>query len=251
MKQKSLLEHTILKLYLGDLNSITKILLESRKSNKKPEFTKKQILIYELFNFLIEIENKQKDIQIAKLFLKSPNTIGKINKKIQIRSDYIKYHIEFYQISIVGIFDRILHLINFIYKLGLSDRHVKQDIICSNTNIPKNILSLIKEFDKNIEPIRKNQNSVKHKTKINLPELYNAELLDFTLHQWQEIKTKKIKVNFSWSKEDEVSLKKDADFYYQIFLKQEQEKIEQISSSLDIFVGRFLDILEVEFKKQM
>lgn len=201
MKQKSLLEHTIFKPYQKELNSIAKNLLEAKRSNKKLEFTKKQILINSLFDYLMEIENKQKDVKIAKVFLRTPNTIGRKSQLIQTRSDYIKYHMESYQISVVGIFDRLLHLINFIYKLGLADRHVTKDIVCSNTRVPKNIVSLIKEFDNSIETIRKTQNSVKHKEKIYLPELYNADLLDFTLSQWHEIKTKKNKSIFFLDKE--------------------------------------------------
>ena len=191
------------------------------------------MIIKDLFDYLTEIINKQKDIQIAKSFLKSHKTIGKTNRNIETREVYIKYHIEFYQINIIGVFDRVLHLINFVYKLGLADRYVKKDTICSNSNTPKKIVDLVKKFDKDIESIRGSQNSIKHKEKIYIPELYNASLIDFTLKQWQEIKKHKLKVNFTWSKQDEKFLKADADFYYNMFLKKEREKIDEINSKLN------------------
>lgn len=221
---------------------IAKELLKAKNEHRGAIFTKNQVRIKNLFNYLTEIVNKQQDIQIAKEFLKSHKSVGRNSKNVQIRSACIKYHIEFYQINIIGVFDRILHLINFIYKLGLADRHVKKDTICSNSNIPKKLVHLVNKFDKDVESVRSSQNSIKHKEKIHIPELYNAELLDFTLRQWAEIKKEKIKVNFSWSKQDEKSLKSDADFYYNIFLRNESKKIDEINTKLN---QNILDILDV------
>ncbi len=251
IKNKSLEKHPICNLNREELILIAKILLDAKQTGKKPSLTEKQILLNGLFNHLSEIEGKLKDIKISKFLLKSSKIEEHTGKENYTRSDHIKYHLEFYQINVIAIFDRTLHLINFIYKLGLSNRYVTKDIICSNSNIPKILINLIKEFDKNIDPIRRVQNNIKHKEKIDLPELHEAELLDHVLWTWKEIKYKKLKVDLNWTKKDENSFLKESNFYYKIFLKKEIDKINMINNDLNGHIWKILDILSDEFQKQI
>lgn len=247
---KEIKKHPIYNNFSKDIVDISRELLESKNKKREPSFSKRQIKIKNLYQFLIELENKFEDLKISKEFLKSHKTLGKINK-ITSREILVKYHLESYKINIIAIFDRVLHLVNFTYNLGLEDRHVKIDIICSNNNLSKDIKDLIKKFDKDIQDIRSSQNKIKHKEKIYIPELYNATLLDFTLKQWTEIKRKKIKIDFSWSKKDEKYLKADADFYYNIFLKKEQGKIDNINKRLNQHVWNILNIIYSVFTNNL
>lgn len=161
---------------------LVKIFVEKKKLKKKINKTNKQTQFYfRLFNHLIEIDKKMKDLQLCIDFISSYTTSISIKNKI-LRAKYITYHLEYYYINIVAIYDRILHLVNFVYKLGLHDRFVTKDIITKNDNIDKEVIELLRKIDKSIQGIRVLQNKIKHKEGLKEREknkwFKNAEFFD-------------------------------------------------------------------------
>jgi len=163
------------------IHNLAKKMHYEDKSGKKLRKTKRDVFYYTLFTCVIEIDYKMQDISLCPLFIKNYNVSSQIKSMIS-RYDYIMYHLEFYYINIVSIFDRMLHLVNFLYDLGLKDRFVNRDIIVTNKNVDKNIIKLLKRFDKSLQGIRTLQNKIKHKERINEREknkwIKDAELFE-------------------------------------------------------------------------
>lgn len=245
MVSTSIKTHKIYLEFSDEINLSAREIMNAKRELRSPNFTKKQVKINRLQRYLYEIEDKLEDINIGRAFLNSPSALGRVYHRDVLRSNYIKYHKEFYYINIIAIFDRALHLINFLYNLGIADRHVKKDIILTNENINKELIKKMNAFDKSLKFIRETQNISKHKEKIYIPELYNAELLELTLKHWEVLK--KIKrtdlVHYHWTKKEEKELKADAIFYYKNYLKEERVSLETINKNLLSSINDILDLL--------
>lgn len=149
-----------------------KKILEAEKYKKDPVFTPREEYNRFVIWYLIEIINKIKDIDAGSIFINFYPSNYKLRKKLS-RSEYITYHLEFYYINIIGIFDRMLKIVNFLYDLGLPDKYITFDLIVSHNKIDNDIKIFFKKFNKALENIRKFQNNIKHKSKI-----YDKKLSD-------------------------------------------------------------------------
>jgi len=220
---------------------VAKIDIMEEKTKKKIRKTKKYYFYKELFYLLKEIDYKLLDLNACIGFISTyPNR--KSIRKIFNRYQYIIYHLEYYYINIVSLYDRLLKIVNFLYNLGLQDKHVQTDIIKSNSNVDKNVIKQLRKIDKAITEIRKVQNMIKHKGKLREPseELNRANyyegfinLKDFNLSE------KKINI-----------MKFIAKFNYSRFISQKKKKLIENNKILLILVNNFYTSLIPQFKKR-
>lgn len=161
-----------------------------KKKDKKISQPKKVNFYFDLFRLIMEINSKISDLK-ATVVMISSYPKKKPVAKIFSRSEYIIYHLEYYYLSIIAIYDRLLHLINFLYNLGLKDKHVKKEIILENKNVDKKIIKMMNELDKKISGIREIQNKIKHKSKYvdaELAQIAENETLANILNSRAELK---------------------------------------------------------------
>lgn len=169
-------DHIFLRNITSDVSKIIKRYKHKDGTWIKPELTEKEELIVNTFMLLEEIHEKMNDMDRCAIFLNAFPSNWKMRMQ---RRDYIIYHLEYYYINEVALHDRILHLTNYIYNLGLQDRHVTLDIIGSNKNVDAEAKQILKQFDKGINGARRLQNQVKHKGKLHEEQLNLAGMYEF------------------------------------------------------------------------
>ncbi len=205
--------------------------LESKEEygGKKFRKTKKYYFYRDLFNNINELDKKLKDLYITqKIIFEYKNSK---NKKQITKTEYIIYHLEYFYINIVGIYDRMLHFINFVYELGLSDRFVQKDIILKNSRVDDKMKKFLKEFDKSIKEIRVDQNIIKHKKKFYDKDMYDYELFEMAARSEKNLKTKRQFMALSMNK----------------FIKYQSDLDKYLERNINSVIGKtehFLKLLE-------
>jgi hypothetical protein len=211
------------------------------QDKEKNNFSKKEKYFFELLIKTVEIIKKVDELNYCLLFLSVFPKYKTWEKKIY-RRNYIEYHLNYYYINIIALFDRILHLINFIYELGLPDRYVTKDCICNNLNIDKEISKFIKKFDKALNNIRKEQNKIKHKKnkmykELDLPVLLEHHILGLSK---ESSETRKKLLNL------------DMNYYYRDFIKEKKKEIEKDNKAITEIIEFIFETLykKVEEKEK-
>jgi len=88
--------------------------LQEIDQEKSRGLSKEDAYIHLTWLLINEIENKFKDLDACIAFLSSYSKNGAVGKLLT-REEYLFYHLEFYYIGVIGIFDRALKLVNHIY----------------------------------------------------------------------------------------------------------------------------------------
>jgi hypothetical protein len=227
-------EHKIFLDFISCLGPISRKLRQADKAKTTYPLVGLEDYIFDTFHFLVEIEYKIKDMELSIMLMSAFPNYKPWRDKMS-RQEYIIYHLEYYNISIVALFDRILHFVNFIYGLGLADRHVTLSIIGANKNVGKELVRNLKKMDKAIQDVRSLQNSIKHKEKLRLKGLYNASLIEVNLRNEELRKT--------FSKKDQKMLKSDMNHYYQNWIKTEKKLMIKKNEEVGTHVESILDLL--------
>lgn len=232
-------EHKIGKLISDDVSFIAKESIK-KKAEKTIELDSKFYYVSQLMYPCFEIENKFEDFQQAYLLL-SKYPKGKKYQKNFTRENYIIYHLQFYMISQVALFDRLLHLTNFVFELGLDDLNVKYSIIINNSRVPKSCKSIIKDFDNFLSKnnIRAVQNKIKHKERLKDSKLYTASLFEWS---------SKIKGNLP--QEDLDDMNKTAMGMYKIYILIKRNMMKSEVEKMNNMTHKWLDSLYPEILKK-
>jgi hypothetical protein len=171
-------DHKIGTLIASDIDKIVKA-TRQQKGKGTILLSSRQYYVSQLIYPCFEIENKFDDFsQIYDLLSKYPP--GKTFRARHTKQEYIILLLEMYLISQVALFDRILHLVNFVFELGLSDAYVKYEIILNNTKVAVDVKKILKKFDKHLLGcgIRKSQNKIKHKERLREDELCHPAAIE-------------------------------------------------------------------------
>lgn len=222
--------------FLEDLNkNLVSFAKKQLRINKgeKIELTNKEKFLAETYQLTNEIASKLQDLDASVLFIASyPGSIA--IGKLLTRTEYLIYHLDFYYIGIVCIFDRVLKLINHICGLGLSDRHVALDIILNNSNVSQKIKEVLKKFDKSIVNIRTLQNQIKHKRKFWDHKLKEAAFFEDIL-RIDSLKD-------SFKKEDLIAMKHLANIEHRSYIRKKKQEMKENNKYL-------IDMLEVIYNE--
>lgn len=218
-----------------DVTWIAKLKSDEEYNGKKFRRTKKYLFYKELFNRINALEQKLNDLEVSRKLILSYKNFKKNNDIT--KTEYILYHMEYFYINIIGLYDRMLHLVNFTYELGLSDRYVQKDIIVNNNKVDNKVKKFLKEFDKKIQAIRTDQNRIKHKDKYYDKQMYEYEIFEMAAKTEENIKLKRQFLALSMTRF--VKYKKDLDGY----LNRQNRYFITVSNS-------FLELLEVNIIKR-
>lgn len=173
-------DHKVGQLISDDVVTIAQQAI-GEKDEEMIELDSKLYFVSQLMYPCFEIQNKFDDFRHAYLLL-SKYPIGKIYREKFTREDYIIYNLEFYMISQVALLDRLLHLVNFVYEIGLDDPNVKHSLIVRNNRVPASVKRVLRRFDNflNLNQKRKLQNRIKHKERLKDKMLYKPSLLEWS-----------------------------------------------------------------------
>ena len=143
--------------------------IKEEKISVRSLMSEKEKYISDTFGLSMEVVRKLTSLHYSYIFLKSYPTLWKKTLK---RVDYIKYHLEAYYNNLIGIFDRCLLLVNFIYDLGFQEKYVRYNLIISNSHIKKEkVGSILNSFYTALSKIREYRNLITHREEIKDEEL--------------------------------------------------------------------------------
>jgi hypothetical protein len=212
-------ENVFFKDLVGKVPFITSKLL----ADKNYKITSSEKYVTETYSYVNEICHKIKDLWACAVFINCYPKKSELSKLLS-RSEYLIYHLDFYYIGIVCIFDRLLKLINYTCELGLADKHVKFDIIINNSKVNNEIKGVLKKFDKSIADIRGLQNGIKHHKKYWDSRLNNADL--FETYSSEPVFTR------SMSKKDIQTLALSSGLEYASFIKTKTDELKKNNEAL-------------------
>jgi len=224
-------KHEIYLDFIEELNPIAIKFHEANKKEQNPVLSEREEFVFDIFQRLNEIDNKLKDLNYSIMFFSVYPNYKPWRSKIT-RQEYIIYHLEYYYINIVALFDRLLHLVNFIYDLGLADQFVTLKSITTNKHVKKESIRILKKIDKALRGIRNTQNKIKHKKKLQDKEMYYPSLLEFQDRQNMFEK---------YDKGLQKELKSEINFFYRIYLNQKKKELENNNQALGGAVKSLLD----------
>lgn len=175
------------KKYQQDVLKIAKKKASIEIKGAKKKYSSSEKYFLEFLWLLAEVEYKLIDLELCLKFINffPPNKSLRIQAS---RYDYIVYHLEYYYINIVAIFDRLLHVINFIFNLKLKGAKLTLINVEKIGLVDAKIINLLKIFDKSINTIRNTQNTIKHRLKFQERELDEAQLYEHILKNSEEMK---------------------------------------------------------------
>jgi hypothetical protein len=226
--------HKIGRLIAKDMNEIAKIQI-SQKNKDIILLSSKLYYVSQLMYPCFEIENKFNDFdQVFHLLSKYPQ--GKQYRDRHTKERYIIFLMEIQLISQVALFDRILHLINFVYELGLSDTYVKYEIISKNSRVDDNLKKVLKSFSDYFQKnnIRSLQNKIKHKERLRDNDLNHVSLIEHVINN---------KLFNGFNEESIRELKEDMKFGYRFYIKDKRKKICAEIEKLQKMTVDILDLL--------
>jgi hypothetical protein len=189
----------------------------------------KNYYVSQLFYPLIEVCNKINNLYLALLLFGHYPQLPSLRNNIS-RERYINFHIEYFYISLISVFDTMLHLTNFVYKLGLPDRFVQKEIILNNDNLPKNCKDLLIKINKYLEQYRTLQNKIKHKESLRIVGLDKAATVEY--------------ISKTISKQSERSkLIMATKFYYSNYIDIEKSELKTTIFDIENFYKELLEII--------
>ncbi len=175
------------KLIIDNYKAIPLKKLITSLRSRKLDLTKEEGDALRLAEQLHKIKAKISDIEAGLSFITFYPANRKI-RKIYSRTDYIIYHLEFLHINIVGLFDRILHLINYKYALRLDPRDIILENILSSPKVDLEVKRLLRVIDKELQNgnIRVSSNIVKHRGKLNPKTTGHVGILEVVARNFPE-----------------------------------------------------------------
>jgi len=233
-------KHKIYLDFIDELNPIAIKFYNANKKRKDPILTKREEFVFDIFHKLNEIEKKLKDLNYSVMFFSVYPNYKPWRDNIT-REDYIIYHLEYYYINIIALFDRLLHFVNFIYNLGLSDHFVTLKCITTNDHVDKNTVRILKKIDTALQGIRSTQNKIKHKKKHRDKKLYHASLIEF--HGRHN--------TFSeYTKELNQELQSDMNYFYREYLRTKKQELIKNNKVLGDTIKILLDNIFPIYEKR-
>jgi hypothetical protein len=226
--------HKIGKLIINDVRELAKI-VSKHKGKEKILLSSKHYYVSRLMHPCFEIENKFQDFdQIFQLISKYPQ--GQNYRITHTKERYITFMLEIYYISQIALFDRILHLINIVFELGLNDSYVRYEIISKNDRVDQKCKILLKNFFNHLEKnnTRSLQNQIKHKSRFRDDDLFTPSLIEFSL------KTSSLD---HFDKKSLAYLREDMKYYYKDYIKIKRKSIIDESEDLRKMTLNILDEL--------
>lgn len=203
---------------LPDLDRISEKAFEAEQKKKKLDLNESEKFIHQVFLHYSDINDKFNDLEISKQSISC--FPAQIKNKGFKRNEYITYHLEYFYISIIAVFDR-LHLINFIYDFKI--KHHRLSLKSLNEKLDDNNLKKsLNDFNYALKGVRKKQNTIKHQHKHKDDKLYHLSLAE--LLSDNDVLYKDVVKDQHW-------------FYH----NEKKEKLTQIIEALNAYV---LDILE-------
>ena len=226
-------DHPLSKLIQQDITSIARITLREKNKKGLIMLSSREYYVTQIMFPLFEIENKIQDLNCALLLIGYYPNIKKLKEDVS-RERYIIYHLEYYFISQIALFDRILHFCNTIYELGLPDRYVSYDLIKNHSKVSTNMKKELKIFNTYLEKtgIRKIQNTIKHKERLKDDNMYNAALFEMSAKIAKDMK------GFGAEKDQ----KEEALFEYRRYIKGKREAMQIEIKKLEKFTKNIIDI---------
>ncbi len=231
-------DHKIGKLIVNDVIEIAKITTQERREKNHKEkilLSPRQYYVSQLMYPCFEIENKFNDFdQISHLLSKYPQ--GKEFRANHTKERYILFILEIYFISQIALFDRILHLTNFVFELGLNDVHVKYEIISKNTKIDKNFNKILKKLYDHLQKnnTRSLQNKIKHKERLRDDELYAPSVFEQVI---------KLRLFNGFNEKEIKDLKEEMQLGYKVYINKKRKLITKETTDLKELTVEILDFL--------
>ncbi len=229
MKKNKFEDNLFYKNFYGKNGFLTPIMIKMVKEGRGKDsvnLEKDEQSTVDCFKLVKEIDLKIRDLNYCIYLIKYYPSNKKLRDNIT-RHDYIIYHLEYFYINVVALFDRILKLSNFVHDIGLSDKYVKLDILITNKKISKQHVSALKKFNKSIEEIRGIQNNIKHKEKLKDPGIKNAQLLE-SLYRVNNLDKKS--AAYLGSKKE-----------YNKYIKDKVQKIKEFNDTIEVVVFDLVD----------
>lgn len=190
-----LFENSFVKTVISRSDSLTSKILKNdpglEKKNHRDSLTEKEKFDADVFDSVCEITHKLEMLNYVLVFINSyPKK--KVWEKTFSRATYISYHYESYLNNIIGVLDRCLLLINFIYDLGIEEKYVDIRSITSNKHIKgETVKKFIDLFDKLISGIRYSRNIVMHRRRFSDAELDKLGRYEFCMQNQENLKLSK------------------------------------------------------------
>jgi hypothetical protein len=176
-----------------------------------------KFLIYTHF-YTMQILSKLKELEYFIPFINSfPKT--KMWQKVFNRVEYLRYHLSFYFINVVSVFDRFLSLINFLWDLGTPDKKVSYQLIIQNNHLEHTkTKGILKDFYKFLDKsnIKEIRNLIAHRGEFSDPELDKAATYLFIIshnslnkkekYLWKFVADMKIKERIRFYKKESTEI---------------------------------------------
>ncbi len=115
------------------------------------------------------------------------------------RADHLIYNIENYLIRLNSVYDRVLHLINAVFHLGINEEHVFHGNVISNYKVQHkpDVVSHTKAIKKYLDKYSQIRHTLIHKNSLMDDKLNRIELFyldDFKGAGWSDAKVRKLKI---------------------------------------------------------
>lgn len=167
MRVKSFDNHKIIKLLLP---TVTGFISRQKPDKITSQPSEKERFLIEIFIGISKITDCLDQIYFS---IEMLSGFRKKKGNEMNRHDYIIFMIENFFLRITSIFDRTLHLTNFLFDIGIPERECKESTIIKNnkikgTEVEKSLKDL-KRFTDRFKPIR---NKVAHSNAFEDKELY-------------------------------------------------------------------------------
>ncbi len=241
MKKFEIFEHKIYKLIKSSILEVVEIAHDKFKKRKGEwSLNKRNFFVHTLFSSMCEVRDKLDDLKYSSIFIKNYPRLQTWRKNIS-REKYIIYHLEYYAISQIAIFDRFLHFCNIVYDLGLDDRYVTCGCIIKNSHVSDDCKEALKKFDNylnNEKKVRGIQNKIKHKGKLTIKELSDANIIEYVSRMDNEKDGEKKKYE-SFAK-----------LSYEIFIGTKRQEMKKEISEIEGFVEKILDATYVKIEQR-
>ena len=232
-------KNKFIKIVLNNVQVVLKKGLNSnpRLENRRSDLSKKEMFIVDTFHYVMEVLSKIETIDYEFIFL-NPYPRNKLWEKMFNRIDYIEYHTECYLNNIIGIFDRYLLLINFLYDLGFQNKDVRYHLIISNEHIRKEqIKDNLENFNTALQNTRSLCNFTKHRGRLSDKNLDEMRMYKFILGN------------------NKIISKRKFELFYKVqlshYISKQKIKIKKNNNNIRKFCDVLFNNLSGEYKKRL
>lgn len=198
-----------------EIVNIARKKIDVELNNSSIQYSSSEQYFLEFLWLLAEVQYKLNDLELCLSFLNFFPPNKSLRSKIS-RYNYIVYHLEFYYINIIALFDRFLHIIKFIFSLKLYGANITLPNIEKTGLVSDDIVTFMKVFDQNISKIRSTQNIIKHRLKFQERELDDVELFEHII---------KNSSGMNIDSKDQVMYKFASKLKYSFYLKNKKKEI--------------------------